>query len=143
MKKWFALVLTVLLVMTAVSAFAQTVSCSDGGFSLTLPDSFGNISTKRDDPDLKLHYTDGSVDLCVYVSFSGNSSIGFQVNSGSSVTFGGKKMNCEYTTDNNHPCVIYSWSSSGNAINIYFVWYGDDAAAREVIDSIMNSITFD
>ncbi len=143
MKKWFTLLLALLLVMGVVSASAQTVSCSDGGFSLTLPDSFGKISTKKDDPELKLHYNDGSIDMCVYVSFSGNSTIDFQVNSSSSsVTFSGKKMNCEYNTDNDHPCVIYSWSSSGNAINIYFVWYGEDAAAQEVIDSIMSSITF-
>ena len=149
MKKWFALLLTILLVMVAVSASAQTVTCTTRDksplFSLTLPDSFTSVSASRsEDPDLRLHYTGESVDLCVYVSFSGNSSIGFQVNSGSSsVKYGGQKMNCEYTTDNGHPCVIYSWSSSEQAINIYFSWYGDDTAAQEVIDSIMSSISFD
>ena len=52
MKKWFALLLTVLLVAGVVSASAQTVSCS-AGFSLTLPDSFSKVSrSSADDPEL-------------------------------------------------------------------------------------------
>ena len=70
MKKWFALLLTILLIAVTVFAYADTVSCSAGGFSLTLPDSFSKVSkSSADDPDLELHYSNGSVDMAVYVSF--------------------------------------------------------------------------
>lgn len=144
MKKWFALLLTVLLViMAVVSASAQTVSCS-GGFSLTLPDRFSKVSrSSADDPELELHYSDGLVDMAVYVSYAGSGN-SFDVLTGSEedsgrVTINGVRMNYARSADSK----VYSWISSGNAVNIYFIWYGDTDSALQVIDSIMNSITFD
>ena len=144
MKKWFALLLTVLLVVAAaVSASAQTVSCS-GGFSLTLPDRFSKVSrSSADDPELELHYSDGLVDMAVYVSYAGSGS-SFDVLTGNEedsgrVTINGVRMNYARSSDSK----VYSWISSGNAVNIYFIWYGDADSALQVIDSIMNSIIFD
>ena len=147
MKKWFALLLTILLVTVTVFAYADTVSCSAGGFSLTLPDSFSKVSkSSADDPDLELHYSNGSVDMAVYVSFAGADN-SFQVLTGSEeesgrVKINGVRMNYARGSDNQGPWMVYSWVASGNAVNIYFIWYGDDAAALEIIDSIMNSISF-
>ncbi len=144
MKKWFALLLTVLMVTAAVSASAQTVSCS-AGFSLTLPDSFSDVARARnEDPDLALHYSDGSVDMTVYVSYSGGSDNSFQILTGSETESGhtskyGRKMNYARSSDT----LVYSWVSSGSAVSIYFIWYGDSAAAQQTIDSIMSSISFD
>ena len=147
MKKWFALLLTALLITIAVSASAQTVSCSAGGFSLTLPDTFSRVSdASADDPDLELHYSNGSVDMAVYVSYA-DSDNSFQVLTGSEedsgrVKINGVRMNYARGSDSQGPWMVYSWVASGNAVNIYFIWYGDDAAALELIDSIMNSISF-
>ncbi len=148
MKKWFALLFTILLITVAVSASAQTVSCSDGGFSLTLPDTFSYIDNARngEDPDLKLHYSNGSVDMAVYVSYAGSDN-SFQVLTGSEedsgrVKINGVRMNYARGSDSQGPWMVYSWVSSGNAVNIYFIWFGDDTAAMEIIDSIMNSISF-
>jgi len=148
MKKWFALLLTVLLVIAAVSASAQTVSCTSGGFSLTLPDDFSKVSkSSADDPDLKLHYSNGSVDMAVYVSYAGSDN-SFQVLTGNEqesgqVRIGGVRMNYSRGSDSQGPWKVYSWISSGNSVSAYFIWYGDDTAALEIIDSIMNSISFD
>ncbi|MBQ6061256.1 MAG: hypothetical protein IJL36_07410 [Clostridia bacterium] len=145
MKKWFALLLTVLLVAGVVSASAQTVSCS-AGFSLTLPDSFSKVSrSSADDPELELHYSNGSVDMAVYVSYAGSDN-SFQVLTGSEedsgrVRINGIRMNYARGSDSQGPWMVYSWVSSGNNVSIYFIWYGDDAAAMEVIDSIMNSVS--
>ena len=147
MKKWFTLLLTVLLAAVTVLASADTVSCPAGGFSLTLPDSFSKVSkSSADDPDLELHYSNGSVDMAVYVSYAGSDN-SFQVLTGSEeesgrVKINGVRMNYARGSDSQGPWMVYSWVTSGNAVNIYFIWYGDDAAALELIDSIMNSISF-
>ena len=147
MKKWFTLLLALLLVMGVVSASAQTVSCS-AGFSLTLPDSFSKVSrSSADDPELELHYSNGSVDMAVYVSYAGSDN-SFQVLTGNEqesgqVRIGGVRMNYSRGSDSQGPWKVYAWISSGNSVSAYFIWYGDDEAALEIIDSIMNSISFD
>lgn len=147
MKKLIGFMLVVSCFFCFVSASGQTVFCQSGGFSLALPDSFAEIPrSSGDDRDLVLHFSDGSVDLTVYVSFSGTGS-GFQVLTGDeleygSVSFGGMDMFYTRGQDGSGSWATYSWSRAQDSVTLYFVWSGNDSAAMKMIREIMSSISF-
>ena len=74
MKKLIAYLLFFSCLFCAVSGLAQTVACPSAGFTLVIPDTFYEIPhLPMDDQNLVLRYSDGSVDLAVYVSYAGAS----------------------------------------------------------------------
>ena len=147
MRKKTVCLLSLLLVLCFAAASAQTVYCPSGGFSLNLPDRFGEIAPQQpNDPDLVLHYSDGAVDLTTYVSFSGSSD-SFQVLTGDEteygpVTINGMEMFRVRGLDANGPWISYSWIWAGRSVCVSFVWSGDEETALSVIRDIMNSIVF-
>ncbi len=147
MKKLISFLLVVSCLFCAVSASAQTVYCQSGGFSLSLPDSFAELPrSSGDDRDLVLHLSDGSVDLTVYVSYSGADS-GFQVLTGDeleygSVSFGGMDMFYTRGQDGSGSWATYSWARSRDSVTLYFLWSGNDSSAMKLIREIMSSISF-
>ena len=147
MKKWIAFLLVFSCILCTVSASAQTIICPSGGFSLVVPDSFAEIPRSAgDDRDLVLHLSDGSVDLTVYVSFSGADNP-FQVLTGDeleygSVSFGGMDMFYIRGQDGTGSWATYSWMRARDSVTLYFIWSGNDSAALRLIREIMTSITF-
>ncbi len=147
MKKLIAFLLCFLCLFSAVSASAQTVACSAGGFTLVLPDSFSEIPrSSGDDRDLVLHLSDGTVDLTVYVSFSGAGN-SFEVLTGDEsdygyVSYGGMDMFYTRGKDRSGSWATYSWMRVQDSVTLYFIWSGNDSAAMNLIRDIMSSISF-
>ncbi len=147
MKKLLSLLLFLSLLLLAFSASAQTVSVPSAGFTLTIPDSFSEIPrSPADDPELVLRLADSSLDLTVYVSFSGGGDL-FQLLTGDeseygSVTVNGMNMLYALGTDIQGNYKMYSWNRSRDSITLYFVWSGSQKEALRLVDSIMSSITF-
>ena len=148
MKKLFAVLLVLFLAAGITCASAQTVSCAPAGFSLTLPDSFAPVPrSSSDDRDLVLHFSDGGLDLTVYVSFAGSGNP-FQVLTGDETDFGpvrigGTDMFYTRGQDSQGSWISYSWMHSPDAVALYFVWNGNDQAALRLIGEIMESVVFD
>ena len=129
MKKLIASLLFLSCLFCAVSGLAQSVSCPAAGFALTIPDTFNEIPhLPMDDQNLVLRYSDGKVDLAVYVSYAGASNP-FLVLTGDEIEYG--------------PYATYSWMRAQDAVTLCFVWSGNDDAALAMINEIMASITFD
>ena len=147
MKKSIASLLFLSVLLCAVSGFAQTVSCPSAGFTLVIPDSFSEIPhLPMDDQNLVLRYSDGAVDLAVYVSYAGAGNP-FMVLTGNEteygpVTINGTDMTYARGVDEYGPYATYSWMRAQNAVTLCFVWSGSDDAALRVINDIMYSISF-
>ncbi len=148
MKKVFFSLLLVVCLLSAASGFAQTVSCPDAGVTLTIPDSFNEIPhLPMDDRNLVLRYSDGSVDLAVYVSFAGSYNP-FMILTGDetdfgSVTINGMDMQYVRGNDGYSPYITYSWMRADNAVTLCFVWSGSDDTALRLINDIIYSAVFD
>ena len=147
MKKLIASLLFAACLLGAVSGLAQTVTWPSAGFSLTLPDTFTEIPhLPMDDPNLVLRYSDGAVDLAVYVSYAGTYNP-FTVLTGDEIEYGpvvlnGVNMQYARGMDEYGPYATYSWMLAQDSVTLCFVWSGDDDAALRVISEIMSSITF-
>ena len=147
MKRWIASLLFVMCLFCAASGVAQTVSCPQAGFSLTLPDSFYEIPRSPvDDRNLVLQYSDGSLDLAVYVAFAGANNP-FMILTGTETEFGpvtinGMSMQYARGFDEYGPYATYSWMRAQDAVTLYFVWSGSDDTALRLISEIMNTIVF-
>ena len=147
MKKLIASLLFLSCLLCAVSGLAQTVACPSAGFVLTVPDSFNEIPhLPMDDQNLVLRYSDGSLDLAVYVSYAGANNP-FLVLTGDEieyypVTINGMNMQYARGLDEYGPYATYSWMRAQDAVTLCFVWYGSDDAALRVINDIMYSIAF-
>ena len=147
MRKLIASLLFISCLLCVVSGFAQTVSCPSAGFTLALPDTFYEIPRSAgDDRNLVLQYSDGSVDLAVYVSFAGSNNP-FMVLTGDETEFGPvmiNGMNMQYARgyDGSGPYATYSWMRAQDAVTLYFVWSGNDDTALRLISEIMHSISF-
>ena len=147
MKKLIAYLLFFSCLFCAVSGLAQTVACPSAGFTLVIPDTFYEIPhLPMDDQNLVLRYSDGTLDLAVYVSYAGGSNP-FQVLTGDEIEYGQviiNGINMQYARgfDGYGPYATYSWMRAQDAVTLCFVWSGNDDDALRVISDIMYSIAF-
>ena len=147
MKKLFASLLLLSFLFCAVSASAQMVNCPSAGVILTLPDTFTEVPrTPMDDPNLVLQFTDGAVNLTVYVSYGGANNA-FMVLTGDELEYGpvmvnGAQMQYARGLDEYGSWITYSWMRAQDAVQLYFVWTGNDDAALSLINEIITTITF-
>lgn len=147
MKRLLASLLFLSCLLCTVSGLAQTVDCPSAGFTLTIPDTFNEIPhLPMDDQNLVLRYSDGTVDLAVYVSYAGANSP-FMVLTGDEIEYGpvvinGMDMQYARGKDEYGPYATYSWLRAQDAVTLCFVWSGKDDAALALIDDIMSSIIF-
>ena len=147
MKKLIASLLFVTCLLFAVSGLAQTVTCPSAGVMLTLPDNFTEIPrSPMDDPNMVVQYTDGATTLTIYVSYAGGNN-SFMVLTGDELEYGPVIINetqMQYARglDDYGPWATYSWMRAKDAVQLYFVWTGNDEAALKLINEIMASIVF-
>ena len=147
MKKMIAFLLFAVCLLCSVSGLAQTVTCPSAGIMLTLPDNFTEIPrSPMDDPYMVVQYTDSATTLAVYVSYAGaNNSM--MVLTGDELEFGpvlinGTQMQYARGLDEYGSWATYSWMRAQDAVQLYFVWTGNDEAALKLINDIMASIMF-
>ncbi len=151
MKRFLALLVTVLCVFSLSSALAQTVSCPVGGFSLVLPDHF--VEEPLDPflaPDLCFYWHGTKLTIQGYATYQGEvaGSDLFQVLTGyetdyGPVTINGMNMLYARTDDDNGITIIYTWMDRGNNVTLYFIFSAADASVVKNVDQIIHSITFD
>lgn len=151
MKRFLALLVTVLCVFSLSSSLAQTVECPIGGFSLELPDHF--VEEPYDpslDPELCFYWHGTKLTIQGYASYQGEvaGSDLFQVLTGyetdyGPVTINGMNMLYARTDDDYGVTIIYTWMDRGNNVTLYFIFSASDASVVKNVDQIIHSITFD
>ena len=150
MKKMTALILIVLLVFLSCSAaLAQRADCPVGGFSLILPDQFqeGPLDPARN-PELCFywHTQDNTCSIEAYAYYMGEVAFSdlFQVLDGKEQESGEKIINgmrmLYARTDSS---AVYTWMDRGTNVNLYFVIHSNDSSLWSMVDSIINTISFD
>ena len=150
MKRIAALLIMLALLFSLSSALAQRVSCSVGGFSLTLPNHFTEESPDPADPELCFFWHGSKLTVQAYASPLGEvaGSDLFQVLTGSeteSGTVSVNGMNMLYTRaeDSSEISICYSWMDRGNNVTLYFFYSASDPSVQKTVDSIISSIAFD
>ena len=146
----FLLVLLVLVLCTS-AAFAQTVSCPVGGFSVVLPDHFvEEPSSYALDPELCFYWHGTRLTVQGYASYLGEVSGAdlFQVQTSYDseselVTINRMNMLYTRTEDPSSVCISYSWMDRGNNVTLYFYYAADDPSCLNTVNRIMSSISFD
>lgn len=141
----------ILLLSCAVSfALAQDIPCPEAHLVLTVPDLWTAVPlTAADDPDLRLLLEGKDVSLAVYVTdVNGILPDSFQVYLGNETESGtdvwsGVQMDYVAGTGEDGDYRIYTWLDQRNQVQLYFLISGQPESAREIIDTIMDSLQFD
>ena len=149
MKRFAALMLIMLLVLSCSAALAELVSCPVGGFSLNLPDQFREMPLdSARDPQLCLYWRtgDGSLSIQAYADYMGEVAYSdlFQVLDGTEKESGEININgmrMLYARTDTY--IMYSWMDRGNNVSLYFNYSRDDASVRSTVESIIWSVSFD
>ena len=149
MKRFAALMLIMLLVLSCSAALAERVSCPVGGFSLNLPDEFQEMPLdSARDPQLCLYWRtkDGSLSIQAYADYMGEVAYSdlFQVLDGTEKESGEININgmrMLYARTDTY--IMYSWMDRGNNVSLYFNYSLDDASVQSTVDSIIRSVSFD
>lgn len=117
---------------------------------MEVPDDFLELPiSDQDDPDLKLLLENSDMTISVYVSYSsgGGADVLFQVFSGNetesgSVPVGSRDASYVIWNEDSAACFLYTLTDQMNQIQLYFNSVGRPDLAREVVSSIIQSITF-
>lgn len=138
-----------LAVFLAFPAYADQVSCPEGGFSLNLPSGFSALSLSSSDPTLCAGWSDGALTVTVYRDYLGQVTVSdlFMVLTGNETYSGissvaGKEMLCVAGEDPGTSWIYYTWMSDGWNVTVWFSWSADNPSGNSTAQSIMSSVSF-
>ena len=149
MKRLTGVLLVLVMVFSLSAALAQRAECSQGGFSVNLPDHFKE-STSSYGADLCFSWHGKKLNVQGYASYQGEYSNAdlFQVLTGDETDYGQvtvNGMNMLYTRTEEYGDVIisYTWMDRGNEVTLEFTYAAEDTSVQNTVNSIINSISFD
>ena len=149
MKRLTGVLLVLVMVFSLSAALAQRAECSQGGFSVNLPDHFKE-SPSSYGADLCFRWHGKKLNVQGYASYQGEYSNAdlFQVLTGDETDYGqvtvnGMNMLYTRTEEDGDVIISYTWMDRGNEVTLEFTYAAEDTSVQNTVNSIINSISFD